>query len=111
MNIDLAPEHIETVTRILALLAPDCDVLAFGSRVKGNARKYSDLDLAIRGEEKLDFSRYARLRLAFEESTLPINVDILDWHTIPERFRENIEKGYVLVQEGTGRCEKAFPGP
>ena len=110
MNIDLAPNQMETVTRILALLVPDCDVLAFGSRVKGNARKYSDLDLAIKGEEELDFSRYTQLRLAFEESTLPINIDILDWHSIPDSFRENIEKGYVLLQEGTGQCDKAFPG-
>ena len=101
---------METVTHILALLVPDCDVVAFGSRVKGNARKYSDLDLAIRGEEELDFSRYARLRLAFEESALPIHVDILDWHSIPERFRDNIERIHVLVQKRTGQSEKVFPG-
>ena len=105
MNIDLIPAHAETVTQILARLVPDCDVIAFGSRVKGSTRKYSDLDLAIKAKEPLDFSRYARLRQAFEESTLPINVDILDWHTIPERFRDNIEKKHVVVQEGTRQCD------
>jgi type I restriction enzyme S subunit len=109
VSIDLAPAHVETLTRILAHLVTDCDVLAFGSRVNGNARKYSDLDLAVKGEEPLGFSRYARLRLTLEDSTLPINVDILDWHSIPERFRENIQTSYVLVQEGTGQSEKAFP--
>ena len=108
MNIDLAPAHVETLTRILAHLVPDCDVLAFGSRVNGNARKYSDLDLAVKGEEPLGFSRYARLRLALEDSTLPINVDILDWHSIPEKFRENIERRYVLVQQGIRQSERAF---
>ena len=109
MNIDLAPKQIETVTCILARLVPNYEVVAFGSRVKGHARKYSDLDLAIKGKEPLEFSRYAQLRQAFEESALPINVDILDWHTIPERFRENIEKKYVVVQEGPKSTEEAFP--
>ena len=100
---------METVTRIPARLAPDCDVVAFGSRLKGNARKYSHPELANRGEGSLDFSRYAQLRLAFEESTMPINVDFLDWHSIPARFQENIEQGSVLIQEGTGQYEKTFP--
>ena len=111
MDIDLAPVHKETVSIILAKLAPDCDVLAFGSRVKGTARKYSDLDLAIRGDGPLGFSRYARLRQAFEDSSLPINVDILDWHTIPESFRENIGKNYVIIQEGARLPEPLRPGP
>ena len=108
MNIDLAPKQFETVTRILARIVPDCEVVAFGSRVKGHARKYSDLDLAIKGKEPLEFSRYAQLRQAFEESALPINVDILDWHTIPERFRQNIEERCVVVQAGAGAGEEAF---
>lgn len=108
MNIDLASKQFETVTRILARIVPDCEVVAFGSRVKRHARKYSDLDLAIKGKEPLEFSRYAQLRQAFEESALPINVDILDWHTIPERFRQNIEKRCVVVQAGAGAGEEAF---
>ena len=99
MNLDLGPKHLETVSRILADIVPDCEVLAFGSRVNGNARKYSDLDLVVRGREPLGLSRYARLSVAFEESSLPINVDVLDWHTIPESFRQNVEGNYVVVQE------------
>lgn len=106
MNIDLAPAHRETVSLILTKAAPECEVLAFGSRVKGNARKYSDLDLVIKGNGPLSFRKYAQLRLAFEDSPLPISVDILDWHTIPERFRQNIEKNCVVIQEGAKK-----PGP
>lgn len=100
MNIDLDPTYAETVSGILSQVVPDCDVLAFGSRVKGTSRKYSDLDLVVKGTEPLGMSRFAKLSMAFEESNLPINVDVLDWHTIPESFRRNIDHKYVVVQEG-----------
>lgn len=109
MNIDLGPAHLETVSRILASVVPDCEVSAFGSRVKGNARKYSDLDLVVKGTEPLAMSRYARLSTAFEESDLPINVDILDWHTIPESFRRNIGENYVIVQQSRGHSDNVTP--
>ena len=109
MNIDLGPAHMETVSRILASVVPDCEVLAFGSRVKGNARKYSDLDLAVRGTAPLGMSRYARLSTAFEESNLPINVDILDWHTIPESFRRNIRENCQIVQESPEQSGNITP--
>ena len=99
MNLDLDPAYIEIVSSILSQVVPDCEVRAFGSRAKGTARKYSDLDLVVKGTGPLDTSRYARLSVAFEESSLPINVDVLDWHTIPESFRRNIEKGFVLLQD------------
>jgi predicted nucleotidyltransferase len=34
--------------------APNCEVRAFGSRLEGNADKYSDLDLVLVGNEELN---------------------------------------------------------
>lgn len=99
MEIDLSPAHLETVAHILAKQVPECEVRAFGSRVKGTARKYSDLDLAVIGNEQLGISRFTKLSVAFEESSLPFNVDVLDWHTMPQSFRQGVEKGYVVLQE------------
>ncbi len=30
-------------------------------------------------------------------------VDVLDWHAIPEAFREEIAENHAVVQEGTSR--------
>lgn len=98
--IDLAPHHLETVRRILAENVPNCEVRAFGSRAKWEGWEYSDLDLAVvRGDEQ-DWRTIPRLKAAFEESDLPIRIDVLDWHVLAEDFRKIIESDYVVVQPG-----------
>ena len=100
--IDLAPEHLKEVRRILSEHAPGIEVRAFGSRVRGAARAHSDLDLALLGEEKLDWRHIEALKDAFSESALPFQVDVLDWNAISESFRAVIlERGFVLLQEKT----------
>lgn len=96
--IDLAPEQLETVKRILAAHAPQAEVRAFGSRVTRTAKNYSDLDLAIVGKRKLTLAEMSRLREAFEESDLPFRVDLLDWHAISPEFRRVIEQEYEVIQ-------------
>ena len=73
---------------------------AFGSRANGTAREYSDLDLAVVGEGPLDRSIMGRHQAAFEESRLPMRVDVHDWHTIPDRFRQEIGRTQVVIQKG-----------
>lgn len=103
--IDLTPAQRKTVADILQRFAPDCEVRAFGSRVRGAARSYSDLDLAIVSSEKLPFKKLAALRIAFEESDLPFRVDVLDWHSVSPEFKQVIEQNYETLQTantGTG---------
>ena len=99
-SIDLNPNHLAIVLGILAEHVPECEVRAFGSRASWTSRDYSDLDLAIVGEGALDWRTLGRLKEAFEESSLPMRVDVLDWHATSESFREVIERDYVVVQEG-----------
>lgn len=96
--IDLAPNHLETVRRILAEHMPDCEVRAFGSRAKWEGQDYSDLDLAVVCEHEADGRAIERLKQAFKDSDLPIRVDVLDWHDIAEDFRKAIESDCVVVQ-------------
>lgn len=97
--IDLNPRHLKTVQDILMTYIPDCEVRAFGSRVKWTARHYSDLDLAIIGSGRLDLTKMRRLREAFEESDLPIRVDVLDWHAIAEGFKKIIAAEYEVIYQ------------
>ena len=98
--IDLNPNHLETVKAILADHVPECEVRAFGSRATWTAKDYSDLDLAVVGSGPLDWKTLGRLNEAFEESDLPMRVDVLDWHYISENFRRVIERGYSVLQIG-----------
>ena len=48
-TLDVEPRHLDTVRTILRRHVPEYEVRAFGSRVHGRPRKFSDLDL--RSEE------------------------------------------------------------
>ena len=96
--IDLNPKYLETIQHILAKYIPDCEVRAFGSRVKWTAKDYSDLDLAVIGSRRFDLREMHRLTEAFEESDLPIRVDVVDWYAIPEGFKRIIAAEYEVIQ-------------
>ncbi len=97
--IDLAPEHLQLVRDILSAHVPHSTVWAFGSRVTGRAKSYSDLDLVVRGTTPLTISQLGTLREAFEESTLPFRVDVVDWQSITPIFQGIIAKRYAVVRE------------
>jgi predicted nucleotidyltransferase len=96
--IDVSPEQMRIVLDILARRAPGREVRAFGSRVSGKSKPYSDLDLAVLGDEKMSIREAGLLREAFEDSDLPFRVDVLDWRAIPESFRKVIESGFEVIQ-------------
>ena len=99
--IDLAPAHLEEIQQILAEHVPDCEVRAFGSRATWTAKDYSDLDLAVVGTGSLGALALDRLRESFEESALPIRVDVIDWDNLTDSFREAIDEDCVVLQEPT----------
>ena len=100
MQPDIRPDHLKILLEILNRVIPDREVWVFGSRAKGTARDTSDLDLAIIGKTPLDFRTLATLRDFFSESNIPYKVDVVDWTTISETFREIIRKDKVVVQSG-----------
>ncbi len=101
--IDIRPDHWEIVRDILKKRVPQYEVWAFGSRAKWNAKPYSDLDLAIITDKPLSLAVSAALADDFSESDLPWKVDVVDWATTSESFREIIQRDKVVVQEGSKR--------
>jgi len=98
--VDIRPDHLELVLGILRQYVLEAEVWVFGSRAKWLARDTSDLDLCIRAGEPIGFARMGQLREAFEDSSLPYKVDVVDWATTSESFRKIIERDKVVVQGG-----------
>ena len=90
--IDIPQHHLLSIRQILLRHIPDIEVKAFGSRVSGTAKPYSDLDLVIMGGQKIDPRVLAQLKEDFEESDIPFRVEILDWHGITDDFKKIIEQ-------------------
>jgi len=88
--INMGPHQRLMIETILNHHIPNVEVRAFGSRVSGNAKPYSDLDLVVRGSEKLPLAVLYRLRNEFEESDIPFRIDILDWNRLSPEFKHAI---------------------
>jgi uncharacterized protein len=73
-------------------------VWAFGSRTRGTAKPYWDLDLVIIAEDALPIVTMADLRESLDESDMTIKVDVVDWATTGEAFREIIRGNRVVIQ-------------
>jgi predicted nucleotidyltransferase len=97
-QLDISSEHLSVVQQILRQLVPSCEVWAFGSRVKGTAKPFSDLDVVIMSQQPLSLALLASLHEAFSESDLPWKVDIVDWSTTNQEFRAVIDQQKVKVQ-------------
>lgn len=98
--LDIGNNVLLIVKDILNRLAPDATVWVFGSRATGRAKKFSDLDLCLMAPQPLSLDRISAIAGEFAESDLPWKVDIVDWWSISQGFREIIERDQVLLQQG-----------
>ena len=98
-KIDINTHDLNTVLEILDAHVPDCEVWVFGSRAAGRAKEFSDLDLAIVGEEPLSATTLADLKDSFTESDLPFKVDIVDWADTSQSFRNIITGQHVVLKK------------
>ena len=96
----VSADHLRIVCDILQRLIPHCQVWAFGSRVTGTHKDYSDLDLAIITDAPLDITTSANVSDAFSQSDLPYKVDVVEWATTSESFRNMILQNKIVLQPG-----------
>ncbi|MDR0356179.1 MAG: nucleotidyltransferase domain-containing protein [Deltaproteobacteria bacterium] len=95
--IHVTDSEFGIILDILKDYAPPGKVLAFGSRQKGAHGKHSDLDLAVVGDGRQPLSVIGNLKEAFEDSTLPFRVDVLDYHAALPSFRKIIDDSHEVI--------------
>jgi predicted nucleotidyltransferase len=98
LQLGLSEQDFQIVCNILDAHVPDRPVYVFGSRATGKARRRSDIDLAIGGEKPLTLQQRGLINLDFEESDLPVMVDVLDLNGIEDDFRRRIARDFVQIQ-------------
>ena len=110
--IDLRPDHLAIVLGILRAEIPDTEVGCFGSRARWTSQETSDLDLVLRAPTPLPLAISGRLKTLFEESYLPFDVDLVDWHRMDPEFREAIRDEIVpLMKPRKESSSHQIPNP
>ena len=90
--VDIRPDHLGIVQDILIKNLPaGVKVWVFGSRANWTTKDSSDLDLALEGEGKLSHKVLGALKDAFEDSSLPYTVDVVDFNRIGDAFKQIVE--------------------
>ena len=91
----IKPEYLKILTDIFNSYCPFSVVVAYGSRLNGNAHEGSDLDLAIKFNQ--DDKHIYELRNIINDSDIPFLVDIHEYESLPDTFKEEILKNYIVI--------------
>ncbi len=94
MNID---NIVQKIVKLLSEeLSPD-ELILFGSRAKGNFKKGSDIDIAVKGGRELTHREERKLKERIEELSGLYSVDIVFWGKLDMDFKENLKNtGKIL---------------
>lgn len=89
----------QIVHAILQQHVADYAVWAFGSRVDGPCKDFSDLDIVVISDTPLPLALKAAINEAFSESELPWKVDVVDWATTDAAFQQRILAKKLVLQK------------
>ena len=103
-RLHLPPKHRRMLEALLRKHLPNVEVWAYGSRVNGRSHDGSDLDLVLRGPglKEISSDQVGDFEEAVRASNIPLLVEARDWTRLPERFHREIEREYVVLEEGGG---------
>ena len=96
-------EHpdLEKARRIVLEAVKDlpAKVYLFGSWARGEQRRYSDIDVAIRADGPVPADLFVELQERLEHSDILYPVDLVDLHMAPRSLRERVLEEGVLWNE------------
>ena len=103
--LQLEKRHWEIVQNILGKYPYQFYV--YGSRVKGTARKLSDLDLCY--YDNIPSSVICEVREEFEQSNLPFIVELVNWKYMRPAFQKSIQKDLKLISNPNPQQSRITP--
>ncbi len=100
--IDLRERDRQAICEIAEKqFARGTEIWAYGSRVKGTNHDTSDLDLVVHfppaQDTDADYEQLSSFIEALRDSNIPIIVQVMAWHSVPDYFRTNIQSNYQVL--------------
>lgn len=75
-------------------------IILFGSRARGTANKFSDIDLSFEFDERSHRSNWAEFWMDLEyEAPILLEFDLVEFDTAPEGLKTNILKDGKVIYE------------
>lgn len=100
----LSDIEIGVITRSFEVNERISAVILYGSRAKGNYKPFSDVDLAIIGDN-LSKKDINSIYAAFDESSLPYKFDICIYDSLKnEELRDHINRRGIVIYKREKNC-------
>ncbi len=90
-------EEEEIIKTIIEPFKKKYDFYYYGSRVKGDFRFLSDLDIMVKGKETAQNEDIDKIKEKFDKSKLSYVVNISDFYKLDEYFYKLIEQDLVKI--------------
>lgn len=91
----ITSKECNIIKTILELYKNKYEFYFYGSRVRGNFRPLSDLDILVKSKNNIDLNDIDNIKTFFDESTLPYVVNLS--YELDEDFYKLIEKDLVKI--------------
>ncbi len=93
-----APEYDFMIENLVKPLnAVSCDVYIFGSRANLKHKKYSDIDVMIESDKRVDVL-VSEILEYFSKSNFPYKIDLVQLEDFSDTYIENYQKEKVLIK-------------
>ena len=86
----LQEKYKRQLLEIIHKRVPQSTVYLFGSRATNAETAGSDIDLAIDTGRPIAYQTIIKIQCDIDETTIPLNVDIVDLQTVPASLKETI---------------------
>jgi uncharacterized protein len=88
------PDFKKKIIHAVEYHFPQAKIILFGSRARKNHKEGADVDIALDADEPIKLGELACMRVTMENLPIPLFVDLVDMHSIPEELRK------VILAEG-----------
>ena len=90
------PDYKAQIIHAIEYHYPHAKIYLFGSRARKTHREGADVDIALDNGSRIPLGEMSRTRVTLENLRVPLMVDIVDMHRIPDNLKETILKEGVV---------------
>jgi len=90
MRVALNKKYKDELISIIHKHVPGCAIYLFGSRALDKEYSGSDIDIALDAGKVIDHKKLLAIQLDFDETTIPMEMDLVDLQTAPQELKNDI---------------------
>jgi len=86
----------EIIIGVISVMIPQAKIYLFGSRARGDFKRYSDIDIALDAGVPLRNVDVDEVKSMLNESNIRQLIDVLDYHSVNSAMQESIMKEKIV---------------